>query len=68
MKKFNLDGSNQWKCYRHDLKKDPQMFETRQAGGGSVMIWGAFLAKGVVDLHECDKRLNSEKYIKILKD
>ena len=44
------------------------MFKTRQAGGGFLMIWGAFSAKGIMDLHECNERLNSKKYINILKD
>lgn len=41
-KKFNLDGPDGLACYWHDLRKEEQVFSTRQQGGGSVMIWGEF--------------------------
>lgn len=49
-KKFTLDGPDQWSYYWHDLCKDPELFKTRQSGGGGILVWGAFSSKGVVDL------------------
>jgi len=45
-KKFNLDGPDGLQYYWHDLRKEEQVYSKRQAGGGSVMVWGAFSAKG----------------------
>ena len=37
-KKFNLDGPDGIQCYWRDLRKEPQYFQKRQSGGGSVMV------------------------------
>uniref|UniRef100_A0A1I7XVR3 Solute carrier organic anion transporter family member n=1 Tax=Heterorhabditis bacteriophora TaxID=37862 RepID=A0A1I7XVR3_HETBA len=49
-KKFSLDGSDAFHSNWRDLGKDPGHFLTRNFGGGSVMIWGAFSTMGLVDL------------------
>lgn len=41
-KKFNLDGPDGWAYYWHDTRKPERVFQKRQMGGGSVMVWGCF--------------------------
>ena len=41
-KKFNLDGPDGFQYYWQDLAKDKQVRMSRNFGGGSVMVWGAF--------------------------
>jgi hypothetical protein len=41
-KKFNLDGPDSNQYYCHDLRKEPQYFSKRRAGGGSLMVWAGF--------------------------
>ena len=38
----------------------------RQNGGGSVMVWGAITAHGVLDLKVCTNNMAKEEYIRIL--
>lgn len=67
-KRFSLDGPDQWSYYWHDLRKEPELFQTRQSGGGGLMVWGAFSAKGLTELHICEGSINSSYYCKILED
>ncbi|RAW29761.1 hypothetical protein PC110_g13877 [Phytophthora cactorum] len=46
--KFNLDGPDYMQYYWHDLRHEPEVYSTRQSGGGSVMVWGAFCANDTV--------------------
>ena len=46
-KKWNLDGPDGLKYYWHCLRNDPKVAFSRQNGGGSVMVWGAFLLKEI---------------------
>ena len=41
-KKFNLDGPGGFSYYRHDLRKEEEIFSIRRQGGSSVMIWASF--------------------------
>ncbi len=41
-KKFNLDGPDGLSYYWHDKRKRDLYFQSRQRGGGSVMVWAAF--------------------------
>ncbi len=61
-KKFNLDGPDGWKFYWHDLRKEPQYFQKRVQGGGSVMVWGAFGSAGKLELAVLDGRMDSSRY------
>jgi len=62
-KKFNLDGSDGLQYYWHDLRKEKETYFSRQSGGGSVMIWGGFLAGGATELAILDGKQDSGKYI-----
>lgn len=65
-KKFNLDGPDGWAYYWHDLRKEPRTFLSRQQGGGSLMVWGAFSYNGTTDIVFLEGRQNSEDYQKLL--
>ena len=65
-KKFNLDGPDGNNYYWHDLRKEPREFFSRQMGGGSVMIWGAFAHSGKCDLQRVDGRMNSNTYQQLI--
>ncbi|KAF0709763.1 hypothetical protein AaE_012778 [Aphanomyces astaci] len=62
-KKFNLDGPDGLKHYWHDLRKEKAIFSRRQSGGGSIMVWGAFCAKGKTELAFLDGAQDSGAYI-----
>lgn len=61
-KKFNVDGPDGWRCYWHDLRKEPRTFYSRTSGGGSVMVWGGFCANGKTSLAIIKGRQNSTTY------
>ena len=65
-KKFNLDGPDGFSHYWHDLSRDPSIMSRGQAGGGSVMVWGAIGFNGVSSLAIIDTKLNSAGYLDIL--
>jgi hypothetical protein len=62
-KKFNLDGPDGFKYYWRDMRQPAQSFVRRQNGGGSVMIWGAFSARGKSELAILRGRQNSGHYV-----
>lgn len=52
---------------RRGVSKQPDIYRpTIQAGGGSVMVWGAVYSTGVLDLQRVQGSLNSTKYIQLL--
>ena len=67
-KKFNLDGPDGIRYYWHDLRKEPKTFSKRQFGGGSLMIWGAFVNGIIFDLHIMNGNYDSVKYTDMLGD
>ena len=67
-KKFNLDGPDGFKYYWHDLRKEKETFMSRQNGGGSIMVWGAFSSAGVSELAVLDGRQDADAYIGTLGD
>ncbi|OXA48396.1 Transposable element Tc3 transposase [Folsomia candida] len=66
-KKFNLDGPDGYAYYWHNLRKSPEIFSKRQAGGGSVMLWGAYGYHGKTELVSIPPRTNSAGYQDVLK-
>ncbi|KUF87249.1 hypothetical protein AM588_10001449 [Phytophthora nicotianae] len=62
-KKFNLDGPDGYKYYWRDLRQPAQSYVRCQNGGGSVMVWGAFGAKGKSQMAILRGRQNSGDYI-----
>jgi transposase len=65
-KKFNLDGPDCLQYYWHDLRTEKQTYKTRQSGGGSVMIWGAFSLHGKSELAFIEGTQDSVKYCETL--
>ena len=65
-KKFNLDGPDGCKFYWHDLRKEKETFYSRQMGGGSLMIWAGFSAKGKTKIAFLKGKQDSGKYIQTL--
>uniref|UniRef100_A0A1I7XHG5 DDE_3 domain-containing protein n=1 Tax=Heterorhabditis bacteriophora TaxID=37862 RepID=A0A1I7XHG5_HETBA len=65
-KKFNLDCPDGWHSYWRDLRKEPRHFLTRNFGGGSVLVWGAFSRMGLVDLAFVSTKMNSSNYQEVL--
>uniref|UniRef100_A0A914W3W1 Transposase n=1 Tax=Plectus sambesii TaxID=2011161 RepID=A0A914W3W1_9BILA len=61
-KKFNLDGPDGFNGYWRDLRKEPRYFSKRKFGGGSVMVWGAFLALGKLELCFVSTRMDGREY------
>lgn len=67
-KKFNLDGPDGMQYYWHDMRKVKETCISRQQGGASVMVWGAFSAKGKSELAILDGRQDSKKYMYTLSE
>ena len=67
-KKFNLDGPDGIRYYWHDLRKEPKIFSKRQFGGGSLMIWCAFVNDTLFDLHIMEGTYTAERYSNMLEE
>lgn len=67
-KKFNLDGPDGFAHYWHDLRKEKRYFASRNFGGGSLMVWGAFSGVGKLELAFVSCRMTSQDYVKVLTD
>ena len=65
-KKFNLDGPDGFAYYWHDKRKKPLVHQKRQAGGGSVMIWGAIGYNEKVPIQFLEGKQNAALYIGVL--
>jgi len=67
-KKWNLDGPDGLKYYWHCLRNDPSVAFSRQNGGGTLMVWGAFFADGRAELAFLDGNQNADDYIHTLSE
>lgn len=67
-KKWNLDGPDGWAYYWHDLRKEPKTIFSRQQGGKSVMVWGAFGFNGQTSLAILSGKQTSRNYQETLKN
>ena len=65
-KKFNLDGPDGFAYYWHAIGEEEKIFSRRQAGGGSVMVWGGVSDAGKTELMICEGKIDSKKYCEIL--
>ena len=62
-KKFNFDGPDGSKKYCRGLRSPPRDTVRRQNGGGSVIVWAAFSAKGKTKIAVLAGKQASEHYV-----
>jgi transposase len=67
-KKWNLDGPDGLKYYWHCLRNDEKVAFSRQNGGGSVMVWGAFYLDGTTRLAFLQGNQKAEDYVYTLSE
>jgi len=65
-KKFSLDGPDGFSFYWHDMTKPGSPRMSRNFGGGSIMLWGAFSFEEKLPLHTMSSKINSETYTAVL--
>ena len=66
-KRFKLDGPNFMQFYWHAIDSEPECFTTRQAGGGGVMVWGAFSWDGTSFLEFVEQTIYKNGYENLMK-
>lgn len=66
-KKFCLSGPDGWGYYWHDLRREPQYFET-SGSRKSVMVWGAISWNAKTSLAFIDTTMDALKYQTLLQD
>lgn len=65
-KKFNLDGPDGFsKCWQ-DVRKPKPIKESRNFGGGTLMIWAGFSILGKTPLCFISTKMDSKKYVELL--
>jgi transposase len=52
----------------HKRLEPHQVKETKQSGGGKIMVWGCMTYYGLGDLSWIPGKVNSEQYLNVLKD
>jgi transposase/uncharacterized protein (DUF2267 family) len=52
----------------HKRLEPHQVKETKQSGGGKIMVWGCMTYYGLGDLSWIPGKINSEQYLTVLKD
>lgn len=65
-KKFNLDGPDGYQHYWGDTRQEIQTRKSRNFGGGTLMVWGAFSYHGRTPICFISKKMNAEKYVELL--
>lgn len=67
-KKFNLDGPDgSSDCWQDKRKKKPTR-ESRNFGGGTVMVWAGISDAGKTPICFISTKMNSEKYCELLEE
>ena len=64
-KRFKCDGPDNW-CSLFDPFDPPSRIK-RQMGGGGIMVWGMTLPNGEIYVQKLDGKVDSAKYISLLK-
>ena len=67
-KEFNLDGPDGIKYYWHDLRNNPKYLSKRAFGGGTLMVWGAFVGNQLINLGVSEHTMDSKEYIDMLEE
>ncbi len=67
-KNFNLDDQDGFAYLWADTHLPRRMFSHRQYGGGSVMVWGAFSARGCAALAILKRKVNVQAYVDVLRN
>lgn len=65
-KKFNLDGPDGHHKYWRDIRQPRQTCYKRNHGGGSLMVWAAFGARGKSNICFIPSNMNSQIYVDLL--
>jgi len=65
-KKFNLDGPDGSANLWHYVLNDKTIRWSRNFGGGSCMVWGAFCSKGTLPLRFTTCKMKSQDYIDMI--
>ncbi|GJJ67920.1 putative transposase [Entomortierella parvispora] len=52
----------------HKRSEPHQVKETKQSGGGKIMVWGCMIYYGLGDLSWIPGKINSDQYLTVLKD
>lgn len=63
-KKFNLDGPDSWSTYTDEGR---EIFrQSRQMGGGSVMVWAMLLPNGTIHIERLIGKIDAKRYVELL--
>ena len=65
-KKFNLDDPDGCQYYWHDIRIAPEIRLSRNFGGGTVIVWGAFSFFGKLPIAWISNKMKSADYVNVL--
>lgn len=61
-KKFNIDGSDGYNFYFHDLRKEELILSRHHSRTSGVMVWGAITYYGTIELEFLTATMNGNNY------
>lgn len=65
--KFNMDTSDGFSFYYHDLRQAEIINKRRQMNRNRMMIWNRIEYKGKTDVWFLEGKMNSQKYINLMR-
>ena len=65
---FGINSTQHFSSSKHGEYNPKNTIPTVKHGGGNLMLWGCFLAKGIGRLHRIEGRMNGAMYREILGD